>query len=201
MKMSTIKKIFAGLFAAGVLFMSPQMTFAERQEVPEDIYKWVDSTNRGNYFFNRQQIGYAVSEDGFIDLNTLVVPMLITYDEIQIQDVIKKRQWNMKSTKGYDKLVGRADYVVFKLTEGTVQVTERVDLDEKWGTLDTDTSGQPINLSDLSPNSVRRKIFREILKYAKDHNEEMINRSWGKLTPEDEHLSEDNMPLMKLEFP
>ena len=203
--MKKFKKILMGLFAAGFIFITPQVTFADNvddlQQVPENIYTWIDSTDRGNYYFNHQQINYDVDEDGFIDLDVLIVPTICTYDEIQIQDVVSKRRWNGKSTKGYNNLVGRADYLRFDLIEGTVQVTERVDLDNKWGTLDTDKSGQPINLSDLSSNSVECKIYRKILTWAKRHNEEIIKHSWGKLRPEDKELKQKEMPLMKLDLP
>lgn len=206
--MRSAKKILTGLFAAGIFFMNSYTAFAEeydsivdRHKVPEEIYTWVQSTDRANYYFNHEQMGYYVSEDGFIDLDTLIVPTLCTYDEIQIQDVVSKRRWNMQKLTGYDKLVGRADYLMFKLTEGTVQVTERNDLDDKWGTLDTDTSGQPIYLSDLNKNSVECKFYRSILRYAKKHNEQIIKRSWGKLSAEDKKLPEEKMPLMKIDLP
>ena len=203
--MKNVKKMLMSLFAAGFIFVTPQVTLADSvddlQQVPENIYTWIDSTSRGNYYFNHQQINYEVDEDGFINLDILIVPTVCTYDEIQIQDVVSKRRWNGKSTKGYDHLVGRADYLLFNFIDGTVQVTERVDLDSKWGTLDTDKSGQPIRLSDLSSNSVECKIYRKILIWAKKHNEEIIKHSWGKLSPEDKELDQKDMPLMQFDVP
>ena len=206
--MKNIKKIFLSIIASGLIFMTPQITFADDIEtiadtrnVPEDIYTWVQSTDRANYYFNHQQINYAVSEEGFIDLNVLIVPTVCMYDEIQIEDVVSKRRWKMQSTKGYDKLVGRADYLKFDLVEGTVQVTERVELDEQWGTLSSDKNGQPVKLSDLKTNSVECKFYRSILIWAKKHNEEIIKHSWGKLTPKDQKLKQKDMPLMKLDLP
>ena len=209
--MRNAKKILMSIFAAGFIFMAPQITFAEDEDsnstiadtrnVPEDIYTWVQSTDRANYYFNHRQINYEVNVDGFINLNVLVVPTVCMYDEIQIEDVVSKRRWKMQSLTGYDKLVGRADYLMFDLIEGTVQVTERVELDDQWGTLSSDKSGQPVKLSELKKNSVECKFYRSILKWAKKHNEEIIKHSWGKLTDEDKKLKQDNMPLMKLELP
>ena len=205
--METTKKFIISLIVAGTLFINSQTSFADedensaQQNVPENIYTWVQSTDRANYYFNHQQINYDVSEEGFIDLDTLIVPTICIYDEIQIEDVVSKRRWKMLSLKGYDKLVGRADYLMFKLNEGTVQVTERIDLDNQWGTLDTDTSGQPVELSNLASNSVECRFYRSILKYAQKHNEQIIKHSWGKLSPEDKELSQDEMPLMKLTLP
>ena len=191
--------------------MAPQIAFAEDEDsnstiadtrnVPEDIYTWVQSTDRANYYFNHRQINYEVNDDGFINLNVLVVPTVCMYDEIQIEDVVSKRRWKMQSVKGYDKLVGRADYLVFNLVESTVQVAERVELDAQWGTLSSDKSGQPLKLSDLKPNSVECRFYRSILRWAKKHNQEIIKHSWGKLTAEDKKLNQEEMPLMELELP
>lgn len=207
--MKSYKKFLISLFTAGLIFTSPQISFADddnstiadTREVPADIYTWVQSTDRANYYFNHQQINYEVSENGIINLNILLVPTVCMYDEIQIEDVVSKRRWKMQSVRGYDKLVGRADYLEFNLVEGTVQVTERVELDEQWGTLSSDKSGQPVKLSDLKTNSVECKFYRSILTWAKKHNEQIIGHSWGSLTSEDKKLKQEDMPLMKLELP
>ncbi len=218
--MEDVKKFLISIFAAGLIFLTPQIshaenavdndvtvedsevdTIADTREVPANIYTWVQSTDRANYYFNHQQINYEVSEEGFINLNVLIVPTVCMYDEIQIEDVVSKRRWKMLSLNGYDKLVGRADYLRFDFIEGTVQVTERIDLDDQWGTLDTDKSGQPIKLTDLKKNSVECKFYRSILKYAKKHNQQIIKHSWGKLSPEDKKMSSEDMPLMKLDLP
>ena len=204
-----MKKFLLSLIASGLIFMTPQITFADEdnstiadtRDVPADIYTWVQSTDRANYYFNHQQINYEVSENGIINLNILLVPTICMYDEIQIEDVVSKRRWKMQSVRGYDKLVGRADYLVFDLIEGTVQVAERVELDERWGTLSSDKSGQPVKLSDLKTNSVECRFYRSILKWAKKHNQEIIKHSWGSLTTEDKKLKQEDMPLMKLDLP
>ena len=207
--MRNTKKLLMSLIASGLIFVTPQIAFADEdnstiadtRDVPEDIYTWVQSTDRANYYFNHQQINYEVSEDGIINLNILLVPTVCMYDEIQIEDVVSKRRWKMQSVRGYDKLVGRADYLVFDLVEGTVQVAERVELDEKWGTLSSDKSGQPVKLSELKTNSVECRFYRSILKWAKKHNQEIIAHSWGSLTAKDKELKPEEMPLMKLDLP
>ena len=207
--MRNSKKILLSLIASGLIFITPQVTFADddnstiadTRSVPQDIYTWVQSTDRANYYFNHQQINYEVSEDGFINLNILIVPTVCMYDEIQIEDVVSKRRWKMQSVRGYDRLVGRADYLEFNLIEGTVQVTERVELDEQWGTLSSDKTFQPVKLSELKPNSVDCRLYRSILKWAQKHNAQIIDHSWGKLKDEDKKLKPEEMPLMKLELP
>ena len=185
-----MKRLLIGILTAGTL-LAPQFTFAAGMEVPKDIYQWVQSTARVGYYFNKQQMNYRVDENGIIDLNTLNVPTIRLYDDVQIQDVISKRRWNMLSMEGYDQLVGEADYLTFRLAEGTVQVTERVDLDDKWGTLDTDKSGTPIKLDSFSEKNVEGKFYRTILEYAAEHQEELIQRSKGKLSEEDQKRLEE----------
>ena len=215
--MSSVKKLLAimltvGLMAGGISTASADEYEEEPpideefiegtvEEVPETIYKWVQSTARANYYFNYRRMGYRLDEDGFIDLDVLMVPTLFIYDDVQKEDVIAKRKWRNQSREGYDTLVGRADYLEFRLTDGTVRVTERVDLDEQWGVLDVDRSGEPIDLLSMSTSSVEYKFYRAIIIWAKMHNEELIERSSGKLSPSEMNLEESEMPIMKLELP
>lgn len=196
-----MKKFLVGMVTAAIFF-APSVTFAEDEiEVPEDIYKWVHSTSRGNYYFNYQQMGYRVKYDGTLDLNTLMVPTICTYDDIQIQDVIQKRRWRKLSTKGYEILAGRADYLRFDLTRGTVQVVRRVDLDSTFTELDSDNSGQPVSLSELSNQDIACKFYRAILKWAKENHDVMVKRSRGKLSIRDSKRKFEDMPLYKIKLP
>lgn len=185
-----------------LLLIFPVTAFAASKiKVPEEIYQWVQSTPRGNYYFNYQVCGYKVKLDGTLDLYTLVVPTICTYDEVQIQDVIQKRRWNNKSTRGYNILAGRADYLAFDLKNNTVQVTRRADLDNTFTELDSDTSGKPVKLSDFNGNEVACKFYREILIWAKQNNDWMIRRSRGKLSARDAKLKPDEFPIYKIPLP
>ena len=190
-----MKKFLLGLLAAVMILFPAQMTFAKEVTVPEDIYKWIDSTPRGNYFFNIQQTNYAVREDGTIDLRTIIAPTICTYDNIQIDDVVQKRRWRGLKTDGYGDLIGRADYLKFDLEVGTVQVVERVDLDSTFSPLSTDTSGKPIALARFSENEIARKVYRAILVWARDNTELMVKRSRGKLSGSDAKLKIENYPI------
>ena len=200
------KKLFAGLISAAMLF-SVTPTFAQEDdgeiitEVPTTIYTWVQSTARANYWFNHLHMGYRVKDDGTLDLNTLMVPTVCIYDNVQIEDVIQKRRWRKLSTKGYDRLAGRADYLKFDLPKGTVQIVERVDLDDTWAPLDKDVSGEPIELKNLQSKDIRYNFYRTILEWARAHNEEIIRRSRGKLSEEDAALEPNEMPINKIFIP
>ena len=200
------RKIFAGVTTAAILFTAaPSLAYEDNGdtiiEVPTNIYMWVQSTPRGNYWFNYRSMGYRVKPDGTLDLNTLMVPTVCMYDNIQIEDVIQKRKWRKLSTKGYDRLAGRADYLKFDLLNETVQVVSRVDLDDTWAELDKDTSGEPLDLRSLPSKDVRYNFYRTILEWARDHNEEIIRRSRGKLSEADAALEPSDMPINRMFIP
>lgn len=196
-----IKKFLTGILTAAIIFSATPTFATSHVEVPEDIYKWVQSTPRGNYFFNMQQMNYRVNYDGTINLEMLNVPTICTYDNIQIDDVVQKRRWKMQSLDGYDILAGRADYLTFDLKNETVQIVRRVDIDDTLTELDEDVSGQPIKLSDIAKTDVSCKFYREILKWAREHNDELIKRSKGRLSDADSKLDAKNFPIYKITLP
>ena len=202
-----LKKFFAGIMATAIIF-STNPTFAENweegevvTEIPTEIYMWVQSTARANYWFNHQASGYRIKEDGTLDLNILMVPAIYLYDNIQIEDVIQKRRWKKLSTRGYNKLVGRSELLKFDLKNMTVQVVEKIDLDDTWGELDKDTSGEPVDLKSFSSKDVMFKFYRTILTWARAHNELIIGRSRGVLSDADGDLPINEVPINKIFIP
>ena len=200
------KKFFAEILSAAIIFSASPTEAAQDDgeiitEVPTEIYMWVQSTPRGNYWFNHQQAGYKIRPDGTLDLNTLMVPTVCMYDNIQIEDVIQKRRWKKLSLKGYDRLAGRADYLKFDLANHTVQVVERVDLDDTWATLDKDTSGEPIALTNIPVKDIRYNFYRKILEWARQNNELIIGRSRGVLSDADGDLPINEVPINKIFIP
>lgn len=193
-----MKKFFVSLITAATFLMPT--AFAEEVEVPENIYQWIDSTPRGNYFFNFQQTNYAVRDDGTIDLYTIISPTICTYDNIQIDDVLQKRRWRGLSTEKYYDLVGRADYLKFDLQLGTVQIIERNNIDSTFTSIDSEKNMRPKALSSFSQNQVERKIYRTILLWAQKHIELMVGRSRGHLSSKDAELKLENYPIAKFEW-
>ena len=189
-----MRKILIGILAA-IIFATASETFAKEVEVPENIYMWVQSTSRGNYFFNTEQINYRVKPDGTIDLT------ICTYDEIQIEDVIQKRRWKMQSLTGYEILAGRADYLTFDFKNSTVQITRRVDLDDTLTELDSDTSGEPVKFSEIPRTSVMCRFYRTILIWARFNSEDLIKNSKGKLGASDSKLNPKDYPINKITLP
>jgi len=156
--------------------------------VPENIFEWVQSTSRADYYFNKEQICYRVDKEGYIDLNTLMVPTLKTYDEVQKQDVRTKREWKSLPLAEYDRLTGAAEYLRFDLNANTVTIYAREDLDETWTALERTEEPTTHNLKDFSARDVDGIFYRTILDYAYDHQDDLLAHSLkrGKLREADQ---------------
>ena len=183
-----MKKWHLILAAAAVLSLQAPVMPAEAADVavPDDIFQWVQSTARQNYYFNKQQIKYGIDAQGNVDLNTLIVPTLRTYDDIQIRDVVTKRRWKMLSVKGYERLIGSAKYLKFNLKAQTVQIVEQDDLDDTFTSINKDMDPEPaVNYATLSEKDVDGCFYRAIIKYAQKHQDELIERTGAPLSKAD----------------
>ena len=166
----------AGILAAAMLFMTQPQAQAD-EVISPDIYQWVQSTSRQNYFFNKQHMYFGQDSKGILDANIMLVPVLKTYDSVQIQDVQAKRRWKMLPMEGYEALVGTAEYLRFDLAQGTVTVVKHEDLDEDWGVLSVTTSDKAVKIADLSEKDVDGAFYKAILKYAYAHIDDMVERT------------------------
>ena len=166
----------AGILAAALLFITQPQVQAE-EVISPDIYQWVQSTSRQNYFFNKQHMYFGQDDKGILDANTILVPVLKTYDAVQIQDVQAKRRWKMLSMEGYEDLVGCSEYLRFDLAADTVTVYKHEDLDSEWGVLGTTTNSKPVKIADLSEKDVDGVFYRAVLKYAFGHIDEIVERT------------------------
>lgn len=173
------RKWGAGILAAAMLLVAVPQAQAE-ETISEDIYQWVQSTSRQNYYFNKQHIYFGLDAKGQIDLNTLLVPVLKTYDQVQKEDVIAKRRWKMQKTEGYNDLAGAAQYLRFNLQANTVEIIKQDDLDSDWGVLDTANVNQVIDLTQLSEKGVKGKFYQAILGYSRMHLDEILERTEAK---------------------
>ena len=135
-------------------------------DVPEDIFRWVQSSARTNYFFNKQQICYAVDADGNINTNVLIVPVLKTFDDVMINDVVAKRRWNGKSLAGFDDFVGVSEYLAINLAEKKVSVQEVNYLDSTWTAIEVVRTDAAVSLEELSEKSLEGKFYERIIDYA-----------------------------------
>ena len=190
------KKLGAALLLCGFLLMGTRPAAAE--EIPKHIYEWVQSTARQGYYFNKEQIQYAVDAHGYIDLTKIVVPTLRIYDDIQIQDVVSKRRWRMLPLDGYSDLSGAAEYLMIDLAAGVVHITVHEDLDSGWGTLSREENAKEITLAALSEKDVEKKFFDAIIHYAAANQDALVHRSRGILSDADRRaLEEKNHPELQ----
>ena len=176
-------KFIAGAMLAAFCLTAPIADAAAR--VPENVYEWVQSSARADYYFNKQQMCFAVTEMGYIDLNTLIVPTVKMYDDVLIQDVQDKRRWKMLPLDGYDGLIGAADYLRIDLAKNAVTVTESDYLDSTWSTLDASYPNQPVDINSLPEKSLDKSFYQGILKYVQLHRDEIIQQTHGELSPLD----------------
>ncbi len=150
-------------------------------EVPEDIFRWVQSSARTNYYFNRQQICFAVNEDGSIDTDNLIVPVLKTFDDVMINDVVSKRRWNGKSLHGFDDFVGVSEYLMINLPEKKVSLNEVNYLDSTWTTIAVEPSDAEVNLHTLSEKSLDARFYDRIIDFALRNQLILADRTKGDL--------------------
>lgn len=175
--------------AAALNFSTAEATYTP-PKVPEDIYQWVQSSERMNYFFNKQEMSYGVDDKGHADLNKLVVPVIKTYDHVQIEDVRMKRSWRMESTDTLTDLAGEANYLTIDIRRGVVTV-DAVDLiDSKFWTVEHSEPKKEVVIADLTEKSRDGIFYRAILAYEKDHRRDILSHTKGTLTEEEQEKFE-----------
>ncbi|MDD3114908.1 MAG: hypothetical protein PHQ44_04155 [Anaerovibrio sp.] len=149
--------------------------------VPEQIFRWVQSSARTNYFFNRQQICFKLDDKGMVDTNVLIVPVLKTFDDVMINDVVAKRRWNGKSLQGFNDFVGVSEYLIINLAEKKVHVQEIDYLDSTWTALDVVRSDAAVSLEELSDKSLEARFYERIIDFALRNQLILAERTKGDL--------------------
>lgn len=175
---------YKGLAVVGAAILCFSFSHASVEaapEVPENIFRWVQSSARTNYYFNRQQICFDVHEDGTIDTDTLIVPVLKTFDDVMINDVVSKRRWNGKNLQGFDDFVGVSEYLTINLPEKKVSVNEVNYLDSTWTILAVERSEAEISLGDLSEKSLDARFYDRIIDFALRNQLVLADRTQGDL--------------------
>ena len=99
-------------------------SFAATEPLSEEVFQWVQATPRSSYYFNKDAMTYEIGADGYADTNILIVPTVRLFDNMQIQDVIMKRQWRNLSTYRFDELSGVAEYLRINIKDKTVEYTD-----------------------------------------------------------------------------
>lgn len=160
-------------------------SFAATEPLSEEIFQWVQATPRSSYYFNKDAMTYEIGADGIADTNILIVPTVRLFDNMQIQDVIMKRQWRNLSTYRFDELSGVAEYLRINIKDKTVEYTECVYLDQGYNSLYVNYERPTQNMNTMSVKDVDYNFYQAILDYEKEHRKELLTKIIVQVKPED----------------
>lgn len=160
-------------------------SFAATGPLSEEIFQWVQATPRSSYYFNKDAMTYEIGADGIADTNILIVPTVRLFDNMQIQDVIMKRQWRNLSTYRFDELSGVAEYLRINIKDKTVEYTECVYLDQGYNSLYVNYERPTQNMNTMSVKDVDYNFYQAILDYEKEHRKELLTKIIDQVNPED----------------
>ena len=159
--------------------------FAATDPLSEEVFQWVQATPRSSYYFNKDAMTYEIGADGYADTNILIVPTVRLFDNMQIQDVIMKRQWRNLSTYRFDELSGVAEYLRINIKDKTVEYTECVYLDQGYNSLYVNYERPTQNMNTMSVKDVDYNFYQAILDYEKEHRKELLTKIIDQVKPED----------------
>lgn len=160
-------------------------SFAATEPLSEEVFQWVQATPRSSYYFNKDAMTYEIGADGYADTNILIVPTVRLFDNMQIQDVIMKRQWRNLSTYRFDELSGVAEYLRINIKDKTVEYTECVYLDQGYNSLYVNYERPTQNMNIMSVKDVDYNFYQAILDYEKEHRKELLTKIIDQVNPED----------------
>ena len=153
--------------------------------LPENEFQWVQATARSSYYFNKQAMTYEIGADGYVDTNILLVPTVKLYDNMQVDDIIMKRQWRNLSTYRFNELVGAAEYLRIDLQKKTVEYTDCIYLDQGYNSLYAEYERPTQDMTTMSPRNVDYKFYQAILEYEQQHRKELLEKIADQVKPED----------------
>ena len=160
-------------------------SFAATEPLSEEVFQCVQATPRSSYYFNKDAMTYEIGADGYADTNILIVPTVRLFDNMQIQDVIMKRQWRNLSTYRFDELSGVAEYLRINIKDKTVEYTECVYLDQGYNSLYVNYERPTQNMNTMSVKDVDYNFYQAILDYEKEHRKELLTKIIDQVKPED----------------
>lgn len=160
-------------------------SFAATEPLSEEVFQWVQATPRSSYYFNKDAMTYEIGADGYADTNILIIPTVRLFDNMQIQDVIMKRQWRNLSTYRFDELSGVAEYLRINIKDKTVEYTECIYLDQGYNSLYVNYERPTQNMNTMSVKDVDYNFYQAILDYEKEHRKELLTKIIDQVKPED----------------
>ena len=158
------------MLAAAAMLCFSALCAEAAPRVDTNIFKWVQSSSRINYFFNQEQICFKV-KDGQVDTSTLIVPVLKTYDD-------------MKSLEGFEDLIGNTEYIEIDLAASKALVVELDYIDSTWYPLERTFPRQEVDIESLSDKSYDKQFYTAIIDYANRHLLELALRTRSDISPD-----------------
>ena len=180
--------ILIGIFLAVSFLLGPfnKVWAAEPFEpLPEDEFQWVQATARSSYYFNKEAMTYEIGSDGYADTNILLVPTVKLFDNMQVDDIIMKRQWRNLSTYRFDELVGAAEYLRIDLQKKTVEYTDCIYLDQGYNSLYAGYERPTQDMTTMSSKNVDYKFYQAIVDYEREHRKELLEKIADQVRPKD----------------
>lgn len=188
---------FAAAFSLGIA--TAQAWAPGQMTVSDDLYCWLQSTDRMNYYVDRQRTAYKTDKEGEVDFYTLVVPVVKSYDGVQVKDVIERRRWNDLPTEGFEKLAGETGILEINLLDKTVTVKKVSYVDFAVKVIFEQEPNQTVEILKLPEKHVERRFYEGIIAYEGKNFEEIIKNTKGKQLSEDEmkHLLKEHKKAQK----
>lgn len=180
--------ILIGMFLAVTFLLAPlnKAGAAEPFEpLPENEFQWVQATARSSYYFNKQAMTYEIGPDGYADTNVLLVPTVKLFDNMQVDDIIMKRQWRDLSTYRFNELIGSAEYLRIDLQKQTVEYTDCIYLDQGYNSLYAGYERPTQDMKTMSSRNVDYKFYQAIIEYEQQHRKEILEKIADQVKPED----------------
>lgn len=184
-----MKNLIKSIAFAAAFFLGSSIVQAwavGQLKVSEDIYYWLQSTDRMNYYVDRNKIAYAVDKEGQVDFYTLLVPVLKSYDGVQVKDVIERRRWNNVTTEGFENLAGEKNLLEINLLEKTVTLKKLTYINFSQGVIEETEPNLSVEITKLADKHVERRFFDNVITFENSNPELVIKNTKGnKLSEED----------------
>lgn len=172
-------------FVIIIMFLTSAPGVTNAQDIPNDIYQWVQGSPRVNYYFNKEQIKYAIGSDGWADTNILEVPILEQFDWIKIQDVIQKKRWNDEDVSNFNNLWGCDAIVHINISAQTVTYVDGQYLNVWWSPIGAFNNGSVESIDKLSSKNLEKIFYDTIITYATTHKQDLMQKQLDQINPAD----------------
>ena len=183
-----MKKILLTLLITLMSSCSAVLAATPLEPLNPNIFQWVQTTPRAQYYFNKQVITFQTNAKGEIDTNVLIVPTVKILDSTEVEDITLKRQWREENTYRFGELAATAEYLKINLATHEVTFLENNYLDRGYNPLQASYQRPNIDLNTLGTANVNYIFYKAIIDYAKENERSILKSMLAQgytLTPEE----------------